>query len=224
MFNLAMFDTLIVPQGAEYQAVNKAISQTTADPTLIKIPIGSKNITSTLEQQKFWQGSPKKVLMLGLCGSLTNSFAIGEAVLHSSCQSINSYQKLTFSSESNAVIQQKLSLKSIAGLTSDRVINSVQEKKQLAQQYNCDTVDMENYGYLELLQSHQIQLTIIRVISDDLTFDLPNLDSAIDSSGGINPLTMTATMLKNPLISLRFIRNSLNALKHLEKITYAIFS
>ena len=83
---------------------------------------------------------------------------------------------------------------------------------------------MENYAYLKFLQEQQIQLAIIRVISDDLTFDLPDLNSAIAPTGQIKPLAMTTALLQNPLNSTRFVKNSLQALKQLEKITYQIFN
>lgn len=219
-----MFDVVIVPQGAEAKAVTKAISQTTAKPRIVKIPIGSQNIRATLERQKFWQAAPQKVLMLGLCGSLTDSCSIGEAVLYSSCQAIGNEQKLDLTSELNFLIQQKLALSSVAGLTSDRVIGSVWEKQQFAATYNCQTIDMENYGYGRLLQQQQIQLSIIRIVSDDLAFDLPDLNSAISPTGEIKTLKMAATLLQNPFNSWRFIKNSLQALKQLETITKQIFN
>lgn len=219
-----MFDVVIVPQGAESKAVAKAIAQTTANPKLVKIPIGTQNTTATLEQQKFWQESPKKVLMLGLCGSLSPDLAVGEAVLYQSCQNLTTKAQLTLQPELNSAIQQKLALKLVNGLTSDRIITTVSEKQQLAQKYHCEAIDMENYAYLKFLQEQQIQLAIIRVISDDLTFDLPDLNSAIAPTGQIKPLAMTTALLQNPLNSTRFVKNSLQALKQLEKITYQIFN
>ena len=108
-------------------------------------------------------------------------------------------------------------------MASDRVITSVTEKYSLAAQYQAEAIDMESFGYLKFF-STGTEVSVVRVVSDDLAFDLPNLDSTISSEGNIKPLPMAITMLKRPANSLRFIKNSLNALKSLEKIAREIFT
>ena len=81
-----MIDVIIVPQGAESQAVKKGLKNLKIQaPLIIAIPMGVKQIEETLLKQKFWQARPKNVLMMGLCGSLSPQHSVGDAVLYQDC-------------------------------------------------------------------------------------------------------------------------------------------
>lgn len=220
-----MIDTIIVPQGAEYRAVKQGLNKLKIQqPSIVSIPIGTNQIIETLNNQKFWQTQPKRVLMMGLCGSLSSQYNVGDVVLYQNCFNLNQ-EKILIEPKLDRLILQKLDRVSlVSGLTSDRIITTITEKQQLARSFSASVIDMESFAYLQLLQQKAIALTILRVVSDDVKHDLPNLESTINELGAIQPIAMTKAMLKQPITSLKFIKNSLQSLQKLQQITTDLFA
>ncbi|VEP18439.1 Phosphorylase [Hyella patelloides LEGE 07179] len=226
-----MIDVIIVPQGAEYQAVKKGLNNLKIpQPLVISIPIGVNQIDKTLTKQKFWQSQPKRVLMMGLCGSLSTQHSVGDAVLYQNCYGQNSQNNIVTNQELNQLINQKLNLEElhlniswVSGITSDRVIATITQKQQLARKFTANVVDMESFAYLNLLQQNKIAVSILRIVSDDVKYNLPNLEQTISESGNIKPVTMAREMLKQPIASIRFIKSSLQGLKKLQEVTIQLF-
>ena len=230
MNNLAI-DIIIVPQGAEYQAVKKGLKKfSLPQPLIIPIPLGVNQIAETLNRQQFWQSQPKKVLIMGLCGSLSSQYTVGNAVLYQNCYSQKTQKNIFTEPKLNQLISEKIQVFQdnyhnylVSGITCDRIINTITEKQQLADNFATSVVDMESFAYLNLLQQTGIEATVLRVVSDDLKHNLPNLNQAIDRQGNLKPLAMTQAMLKQPIASLRFIEGSLKSLKKLQQITTNLF-
>ena len=78
-------DVIIVPQGAECRAVRQGLKKVSVKPKIVAIPIGTNRIEETLSKQEFWKSNPKRVLMMGLCGSLSSSLSVGDLALYESC-------------------------------------------------------------------------------------------------------------------------------------------
>lgn len=79
-------DAILVPQGAEYQAVYRGLKRAKCQQIKVNsIPIGINHITEHLEQQLFWQLEPQTVLIMGLCGSLSVRHHVGDKILYRSC-------------------------------------------------------------------------------------------------------------------------------------------
>jgi hypothetical protein len=236
-----MIDIIIVPQGAEYKAVKQGLARLkTAQPLIISIPIGVDCIAETLDRQQFWEiqskTQPKRVLIMGLCGSLSSQYLVGDAVIYRDCYSQATAENILTDEELNRVISEGLVHKSrqkiqqqlnknislVSGIMSDRIITNIAEKKQLAQNFTASVVDMESFAYLKLLKQKGVAVSILRIVSDDLKYNLPNLDRAISDHGKIKPLVMAGEMLKQPTVSMRLIRSSLQALQKLQEITISI--
>ena len=217
-----MIDTIIVPQGAEYRAVKQGLNKLKIQqPSIITIPIGTNRIRETLEE-RFWQSSPSQVLMMGLCGSLSSQYAVGDVVLYQNCFNL-SREKILIEPKLNRSICQKLNNVSlVSGITSDRIITTIAEKQQLARNFVADVVDMESFAYVRFLQE-AIAVSILRVVSDDVENNIPNLESTIGELG-IKPIAMTKAMLKQPIVSLKFIKNSLQSLQKLQQVTTNLFA
>ena len=224
-----MIDTIIVPQGAEYRAVKAGLNKLSATrPLVIDIPIGGKNIEQTLASKNFWQPKPQQVLMMGLCGSLSPKFSVGEAILYQNC-CIQPQKYQASDRDLNLWLERKISsrktkLPVVSGLTSDRIVTTTEEKRQFAKRFTASVVDMESYYYLKLLQEQNVAVSILRIVSDDVRYDLPNLERAISKEGKIKPWIMFAQAIEKPLASLIFIRGSLKGLQQLKQITTKIFS
>lgn len=222
-----MIDLIIVPQGAEYKAVKQGLNQAkNTQPLIISIPIGVNNIQETLNNKGFWQTQPKAVLIMGLAGSLSSLYSVGDAVLYQNCLNQQSKENLLTDYQLNQFIKRKLSYKlaSVSGITSDRIVTQIIEKQQLAQNFSASAVDMESFAYLNLLQQYQIAVSIIRIISDDLKYNLPNLENTISKEGKINSFLMARKMLVQPQKSFRFIKGSLQGLQTLQKVTQHLFT
>ena len=218
---------ILVPQGAEYKAVCRGLSRiTTAKPTVMPIPIGSQALTTYLQscQEKLWNASEVKLLVMGLCGSLRDRFKVGDIVLYEECVYETQVQQCdsSFTAQLYAHLQNKVSL--VKGLTSDRVVCSAKEKLHLSELSKADVVDMEGFATLEFFQQAGVEVAMLRVVSDDSGHDIPDLTSAINSDGSLQPLPLAITMIRQPIAATRLIRGSLQALKVLEEITAFVFA
>ena len=217
-------DTIVVPQGAEYQAVRHGLKKANSkNIKVIPIPIGIQNVRQHLANSCLKSTHTQGVLLMGLCGSLSPQYSVGNVVLYQYCWDV-SRACIGTDTELTQMIQRKLSVDLVIGLTSDRPICQVAEKLQFSETYPVSVVDMEGYGYLQELQRRQISATMLRVVSDDLTGDIPNLNSAIDPLGNLRTLPMAIAFLQQPLAAIRLIRGSLTGLKTLQQITTELFS
>jgi nucleoside phosphorylase len=208
-------DVIFVPQGAEYQAVCKGLASRKSAPEVIAIPMGVNAVNNFLKKPDF---AGKRVLLMGLAGSLSPQHQIGDVVIYQSCLYIaNNSQLLTKNcdTELTQLLQQNLNAKLVKSLTSDRLIYDVKEKQKLAKIYDVNVVDMEGIAILNKFNS----VAILRVISDNFNDNLPDLNLAINEEGKLDELKMAIAFLHQPISAIKLIKNSLKALKKLTKVT-----
>ncbi len=228
MPNFLPINTILVPQGAEYKAVCRGLSGVTGSiPTVVAIPVGMKPLLKYLHTS---QGNgqflaPKsRVLIMGICGSLSDRYTVGDIVLYQDC--VYQEKRLecdrTFTAQLHSLLSEKASL--VKSLTSDRVIWSAAEKRHLGETLRADVVDMEGFTALEFFNADGVAVAMLRVVSDDCQHNIPDLTPAINSDGSLNPFPLAMGMLRQPLAATRLIRGSLTALKVLEQVTNRLFS
>ena len=216
-------DTIVVPQGSEHQAVCRGLKKAHAkDIQIISIPIGTKNIKQTLASHSGKLRNVQNILILGLCGSLSKQYSVTDIILYKTCWDINR-QSVNLESELTTAIRQKLSIDLINGLTSDRIIYQATEQLKLSQTYPVDVVDMEGYDYIKEFQQRNINVAMLRIVSDDIIGDIPDLSVAIDKNGNFKTLPMAIAFLQQPIAASRLIKGSLRGLKVLKEITYKLF-
>jgi hypothetical protein len=218
--------TILVPQGAEYQAVRRGMRRLAVHPPVLSIPAGPLPVAHRLNQlcrEGYDFGAA--VLLLGLCGGLTPTHAVGDVVLYRDClyhptipTPLDCDRPLT------ERLHQQLGIPLVRAVTSDRVIASVSEKQQLAQTYNADVVDMEGYVALQALSERGIAVAMARVISDDSQHDLPDLSAAFSPTGSLRPLSLTGALLRRPIAAAQLIRGSLQGLSQLSTIAHSLFT
>lgn len=210
---------VFVPQGAEYKAVCnglKLLSKTV--PQVISIPVGGKAVTKYLQQWyksvNLLKDSQACALVMGLCGSLTPDYDVGDIVLYEACV----YQDKILQCDNDFTNQLELHLKQkvsrVKALTSDSVVFSKDEKILLSK--GAEVVDMEGFSALEFLSSVGFKVGMLRVVSDGCKHDLPNLNSAFSPEGALLPLPLALGMLRQPIAACRLIYGSLRGLKVLE--------
>ncbi|MFM7366019.1 MAG: phosphorylase [Cuspidothrix sp.] len=219
-----MSTLILVPQGAEYQAVCRGLSSVVnSPPQVLAIPMGIEPVRQYLQQ--LTHVSQQRVLMMGLCGSLSKKYQVGDIVLYQNCLYQGNLQECNhiFTADIHNQLQNDVSL--VTGLTSDRLISTATEKQQLHQQYNTDVVDMEGYPVLEFFQQFpNLGIAILRVVSDDTDHDIPDITSAINADGSLKPLQLAWKLIRQPQSGTRLIRGSLQGLKTLTKITQLLFT
>ena len=215
-------DTIVVPQGAEYQAVYQGLKKANADRLkIISIPMGTKKIEQTLSSYSHELIQAQNILIMGLCGSLSKQYTVGSTVLYQTCLNTNG-EHVHLESKLTELIQQKLSVNLAQGLTSDRIICQAREKIQLSLTYPVKVVDMEGYDYIREFQKQNISVAMLRVVSDDLAADVPDLSKAINQDGKIKVIPMAIAFLQQPIAAIKFIKGSLTALKILEQTAYQL--
>ncbi|QUY43071.1 hypothetical protein [Acaryochloris marina] len=226
----SQIDLVFVPQGAEYRSVCKGLKAAGVNSTaVVPIPVGPQGVTQFLQQwlQKSLGTTSPNALLMGLGGSLTHQLSVGDVTTCQTC--IDGTQATDVPMTCDPQIFLSLSQRfsgtviPVTGVSCDRIINTTAEKRQLAQTHQADVVDMEGFALLSGLKSTQISLGIVRVISDDIHHDLPDLNGAISPEGHLQTFPLAMGMLRQPLPALRLIRGSLKGLKQLEKVTTEIF-
>lgn len=216
-------DTIVVPQGAEYQAVCRGVRKARVDRLqVISIPIGTKKIEQTLTGYSEELSNAQNILIMGLCGGLSKQYTVGNTVLYENCLNMAGGQ-VDLESDLTKSIQQKLSVDLVAGLTSDRLVCRATEKLKLSQAYPVSVIDMEGYDYVKEFQQRKKSVAMVRVVSDDAMGNIPNLSVAIDGDGNLKIIPTAIAFLKQPVAAIRLISGSLTALKTLQNTTQQLF-
>ena len=255
-------DLIIVPQGAEYSSVVRGLKKqglriaevVGGDGIVVcPIPIGSYSLTRLqhLVQTKHLKSSlhGQTVLLLGLGGSLSAQYCVGDIVIprlidrvisrylapadlafRDSGRLDQSRLEKRYVPDSDLVHALYQSLEAqiaqmpsvlgiVHGVTSDRVITTPQKKQQLSKTYNAELVDMEGAYVLDFFQKRGARVVVVRVISDNHDGAIPDLDRAIDSNGQLKVGMIAWQFFRQPNAAARLIRGSLKGLRVLEDIS-----
>lgn len=210
---------ILVPKGAEYNAVCRGVKS--LDFQVFSIPVGVKALTQYLENDFSLFSS--KVLIMGLCGSLSPKFGVGDVVLFESCVYGGEVLECDRNFTSQLYQQLKTQVSLVKALTSDSVIYSTSEKRQLAETFPVEVVDMEGFAALNVLSQKGIKVAMLRVVSDDSKHNIPNLNLAIDDKGNLQPLLLAREMITQPIAAFHLIKGSLKALKLLEEVASELY-
>lgn len=212
----------LVPQGAEFQAVRQGIALATPSvppsllPQLIPIPLGSRPLDRWFPQL---EAPPQSlILLLGVAGSLNPQFQVPSEIITTRIQTLQD-QYYDCDPQVLQWLHQHLPQTLLGhALSSDRLITQATEKQEIGSRYGCDLVEMEGAIVAEALQKKALYWGMVRVISDDLSRNIPDLSNALLPDGKIHGLALAGTFLQQPLQSIHFIRGSLQALSHLKTI------
>lgn len=218
---------ILVPKGAEYNAVCQGVKTSSSVPLVFSIPIGVKALTQYLDND--FSLLPSKVLIMGLCGSLSPKFGVGDVVLYESCRYGESVAECDLGGSPDPVLpdrsfttqlyqQLKPKVTVVKSLTSDSVVYSTSEKRRLAEKFSAEVVDMEGFAALKILSQRGISVAILRVVSDDSKHNIPNFNSAIDEQGNLQTLLLAREMISQPIAAFHLIKGSLKALKLLQEV------
>lgn len=201
---------VLVPQGAEYQAVRRGLQASKV--VIIPIRAGAAAVTTPALINALRE-SPAMVLILGVCGGLQPDDRVGEVVVYTTCQDEAGQ---TYALDQMLSAKLVPSWRRVKGITTAKTLSQAQEKQSLAARWGVEVVDMEGAPLLKALA--RMPVVMVRVISDGGDRDLPDLSQAFDSQGNLRPGPLAIAMLRNPRAAARLIQGSLQALKVLERI------
>ena len=140
--------------------------------------------------------SPAWIISAGFSGALQLGMKIGDIVVASS---------IVDSQGTELAIDLKMPADPVKGLyvgrllTVDRIVRTVEEKKALAERCAALAVDMESLSVAQVCRQAKIRFLAIRVISDDLSADLPTeITSVVGSSGTVRLGAAVGAIFKRP--------------------------
>lgn len=226
----SFIDTIFVPQGPEFKAVQQGLNRAGAKVALCATPMGPRAIKGCLDQwlKTEFRGLSQTpyVLLMGLCGSVSPRLGVGDRVLYRSCVDAQSSDSVASCDAALVTtLQERLenAVTVVTSVTCDRMIHRVSDKQGLAQRYGVDVVDMEGHAFLSALDSTGISVGMLRVVSDDALHDLPDLSAAMTEAGTLNPAKLALSLISQPRNALRLIQGSLSSLKQLENAAADLF-
>lgn len=217
-----MIETIFVPRGAEADAVRAAAARAGSSPRIVETGIGPLAASRAVDEAL--RAAPcGTTLVTGLCGLLSPAFAVGETLVYSELRRDGGPALGLERSLGDAVAERVPgALTGIRAYASDRIVESPEEKHALALRTRAEAVDMESYALAERLQAGGVPVAVVRVGSDSAADRLPELDRALNGSGGMDGAALALAMLRDPAAGLRLARNGVRALGALRRTIEAI--
>ena len=131
--------------------------------------------------------------------------------------------RYTFDEELVRALQHALpSAVLVHACTVDHVVTRATERTALAAAYGADVVDMEGTHVARALAQRGRPNVVVRVASDDPSFDLPPIEDAFDAGGAIRPLQLARAFATHPVAAARFIRDVRSSLRVLGEVAATI--
>ncbi|MEL6605861.1 MAG: hypothetical protein AAFP20_21830 [Cyanobacteria bacterium J06614_10] len=220
---------ILVPAGVEYWVVKwgvrRAKKSARALPKIVAIPAGPEGVSAFLKTGVLNYLSAKdSVLLVGLGGGLSPRYAAGDGVVLSrlwhglegtvyDCDAVLTRQ-----------IAERLGATVGTGVTCDRVVTTVEEKKRLCDRFKADVVDMESAVLVgSLAQATNCKVAVLRMISDDAQSALPGISSAIGEKGELRLGAIAMSFLSQPVAAMRLIRSAQKGLGGLSAALSRLF-
>ncbi len=201
------FDTIVVPRGAEARAVMRGWP--TPRPDVLVIPAGAAAGPFIAE------GVPLgRVLVLGLCGALDPSLAVGDAVVYT--RIVEGPVAAAVDAQLSSACADALGRPLVVAATVDRVVGDVAGKVAIRASTGAAVIDMEAASLAAALTGRGARVVMVRVVSDAAQTELPDLRGVYAPDGALRPLRLTAALLRWPRRGASFVRNALHALRSLQ--------
>lgn len=140
--------------------------------------------------------SPNWVISAGFSGGLTAATKVGDIVVASSLIDTHGQE---------FQIDLKMPANPAGGLhvgkllTSDHIVRTIVEKQALAEQYQALAVDLESLAVAQVCREMKTRFLAVRVISDDLSADLPpEVLSILGATGNVRWGATLGAIWKRP--------------------------
>ena len=168
--------------------------------------------------QALASGAPKTALVTGLCGLLSPSYAVGELLVYAS---LTRADGTTLGCDAQLGVRLAQLLRQaqtgVAAYSSESIVARSADKRALAARCGVGAVDMESFAFVEGLQRAGTRVAVLRVGSDGVADDLPDLSAGVDAEGTLRGSALALAMLSHPVAGARMAANALRALRELER-------
>jgi hypothetical protein len=217
-----LIETIFVPRGPEERAVRRGLARASASIRVVPTGVGSLAASRAVEDA-LAEALFGSALCTGLCGLLSAAFVVGDALVYQELQR-EGVRPLKLERALGDSIAACLpgAQTGIRGLASDEILTSASRKRAAAARFGADAVDMESFVLTERLQRAGVAVAVVRVASDASADELPELDRALDGSGGIDGFALALAIARRPLRGARLVRNGIRSLAALERAVYRI--
>jgi nucleoside phosphorylase len=223
--------TILVPRGAEAAAVRRA--RTSA--RVVEVPAG-KAAASALPE--FDDG--ETVVALGLCGALRRLRAGDVVIYRRVAEDVAVHGRVADDATAHGCAGTPADAQALdAGLidtmiaalpgatvvnacSAERVVTIIAARTILAQRFDADVVDMEGANLAAALRARGVRFVMVRVVSDDVSRDLPPIEDAFDAEGRLQPLRIAIAFARAPRAAFAFVRDVRRALRVLRATARAI--
>jgi nucleoside phosphorylase len=167
------------------------------------------------------------VLIAGLCGGLTADLNEGDIVVYDACLSaVESGRKLPCDVALTRSIAGVLKSASIpyqhtSGVMSSRIATNRAERSALAAS-GARVVDMESFAIMNVAASVGVPAAVLRVVSDSVDRNLPDLNSALKEGGGLDGRKALGVALRSPIATIRLLAANKRAMQHLSGAIHTV--
>ena len=192
----------------------------------VKIAYGAKNASKAA---KILCKKVECIVSFGFAGSIDSKLTNGEIIIPKFLIGKNKKKKF-LSSKYRSTILHKLSNQKVneKGIISvEKIINENESKKRIYEKFKASSIDMESDSIYKICYEKKIPLIIVRVIFDDLSFNIPNfIIKSTNSNGDISItslLKFVFTSPKNLFILARIYIYYLRAIRKLKEISEKCF-
>jgi nucleoside phosphorylase len=216
-----VIDAIFVPRGAEENAVRRGLDRARVIARIITTGIGPHAAARAAQSAR--TRPLERVLVTGLCGLLSPAFVVGDTLVYRDVRR-DREEPLALDETWSEALAARLpgAQTGIRALASSRVVTSAAVKAALARRTGAHAVDMESYDLADVLTRAGAKVAVIRVGSDAAAHDLPDLNRAVDGSGGLDGIALALAMLRRPRAGLRLAFDASRALRALERAIYAL--
>lgn len=125
------------------------------------------------------------ILVVGFCGGLSPQIRVGDICFTQSILGTKTEPSIVELVEDMDSIlgelefllkSKKLSAQRVVSLTSDVVVTSAEERRNLFESLGAETVDMESYEWVAFAQRKHIPICVLRVAMDDCNSKMPKAE------------------------------------------------
>jgi nucleoside phosphorylase len=218
-----VIDAIFVPRGAEADAVRAALGPAPSPVRVLTTGIGPRAALRAADEALAAGPPIRRVLVTGLCGLLSPSLTVGDALAYGEVRHPRVGPILLERMLIDLVAERVPGMQSgIRAIHSDTIVCSAAAKADLANRFDAEAVDMESFALAERLHRAGVAVAVVRVGSDGARDELPDLESARDGSGGLDTAALVLAMLRRPPAGLRLVANGVRALAALRRTIAAL--
>lgn len=154
------------------------------------------------------------VLVAGFAGALDPQLRKLDVVVYNRCRTARDF--LDCDPALTAKVAAAVGGVRGTGLTVPKVVSEATEKRKLWELYDAVAVDMETHQVLDVCARQRVAATALRVISDEVSEDIPDFNRALGADGRIMGSRLPRVLIARPLATWRFLASMKPAMKTLK--------